>query len=104
MQRLLASEPGQLLIIAELVLQPQSIVRCWDGLSLYYIASHNWDNDLEFPSKKIMKRLARKFLDSDYDEKQRECELSFYIKSGSKLEDRAAFLAAVATHTKIKNA
>jgi hypothetical protein len=56
-----------------------------------------------FPGVRRMKRLARKFLRSEYEERkgQRINDLVFFnIKSGTTPEDRAAFLAAVALYTK----
>lgn len=71
-----------------------------DGRVLYCICSVNYHNlkKVRFPSPRVMKRLAREYLGSDYWPYEGWTPRSFfffYINPGTKRERRAAFLAAV---------
>lgn len=59
-----------------------------------------------FPGVRTMKRLAKKYLYCEYSEKgqlkRNNLWVIFSIDKDTTLEDRAAFLAAVALHTSFK--
>ncbi len=55
---------------------------------------------LVLPDLRMMKRIARKFLNRDLKEIDRHRFYTFSITAGTSAEDRAAFLGAVRHHCK----
>lgn len=67
------------------------------------LAAFQSRRNLVGPGRRMMERLAKKFLKCEYIELNRaDWGLDFTIDSGLSLEDRSAFFAAIAAHTKIE--
>jgi len=79
-----------------------------EGRVQYYISARHPlpKQSAIFPGVRRMKRLTRKFLGCEYVEDKalgrNGRTLFFILKSGTSAEDRAAFLAAVASYTKFR--
>ena len=106
-KRLLVSNVSNELRVGGLVLQAQSAVKHTGlySLELDYGYFPEESPKATWPGIRIMRRLAREFLGCGYQEDHRSRNhslwLFFEIDTGLPLEKRAAFLAAVCTHTKI---
>lgn len=106
MQRLIASNTHNHLRVGGLIMQASKS----GGYSIaldYYLPSFN-TTAVILPGIKVMQRLAKELLNCEYREwyKRKESVFSnilfFSIDTGLSLERRAAFLAAVATHTMVE--
>jgi|SRR3989344_2503750 len=58
------------------------------------------EGQILFPSTRILRNLARKYLGSALHEEWREPFLDVHVKGGTTLEQRATFLGALAARSK----